>query len=124
MLLIKALDHPSPAELEKQTAFIFMLGQIGDPRAYEALRDDFIRQEGHRWRGTISLGACLTLDKVEDYVALALGDETGGALRALKETTGQDFGRDGKAWGDYLKVKGNLDSFRAKCRQYSVPILG
>ncbi len=125
--LLAALKNDDPSYVEERLAFIYILGQIGDQRAYVALRDEFFHgdgTEGFKWRGMISLGSCLTEDRIDDYIVLALEDTTGGGVRALREMSEQDFGADAQQWAAYLKIPGSLELFKKNCRQRSAPILG
>ena len=131
--LLDALASEDPAYVEERTSFVYLLGMIGNPMAYPALRAVFLedkrdekksRQEVFKWRAAINLGACVTAKTVDDYVGLVLTDTTGGGLRALREMTGEDLGNDAVAWSRYLKDEGNLRKFRENCRKCSAPILG
>ncbi len=125
--ILAALKNDDPAYVEERLSFIYILGQIGDPRAYAALREAFLQgdgREGSKWRGMISLGSCLTKDRIDDYIALAIADATGGGMRALQEMSGQDLGADAQKWAAYLKSPESFELFRKNCRQRSAPILG
>ena len=131
--LLEALDNQDSLYVEHRLDFIYLLGMIGDAKAYSALRAIFFKnkddenkwhQETDRWRLAISLGACLGEESIDDFVDLVVQDTTGGALRALREMSGQDFGQNKEQWVEYLKTTGHLEVFRATCRQRSVPILG
>jgi hypothetical protein len=124
--ILKALERKEPEYKESRTELVCLLGQIGDLRAYDALRRLFLEQtlELKKWRYGVSLGACLTMGATEDFVTLLLGDETGAGRRVLKENSGKDLSNDAAAWLAYLKQKKNLNEFRKKCRERSAPILG
>jgi len=131
--LLEALDNPGSLYIEHRLSFIYLLGMIGDVKAYSVLRAIFLNSkededkwhpEANKWRLAISLGACLGEESIDDFVDLVIQDMTGGALRALRETSGRDFGQNKEQWVKYLKMTGQLEVFRAACRQRSVPILG
>jgi len=127
--LLKALNNQDALYVRERLSFIYLLGEIGDVRAYTALRSIFVdnkqdEKQSGKWRVAISLGACLPGENIDDYITLAVQDQTGGALQALREMSGQDFGQNKEQWAEYLKRDGNLDLFRAACRQRSKPILG
>ncbi|MBF0121946.1 MAG: hypothetical protein HQL21_00890 [Candidatus Omnitrophica bacterium] len=131
--LLEALDDEDPGYVAHRLDFVYLLSMIGDPRGYSVLRLYFLEnkedenegyQEGRKWRFAISLGACLAVEKIDDYMSLVFSDTTGGALKALKEISGQDFGQDQGQWTEYLKATGQLEAFREKCREHSKPILG
>lgn len=67
--LLEALENKSIPHREKQFDFVCMLAQIGDSRAYPKLRILYFEQitEVRKWRYGISLGACLSAEKIEDY---------------------------------------------------------
>lgn len=131
--LLEAIDNQDPLYVEHRWAFIYLLGMIGDSKAYPALRaisvenknhENKERQKSTKWRLTISLGACLGDENIVDFVNLAVQDATDGALQALVEMSGQDFGRNKEQWVEYFKAADHLESFRAACRQRSAPIHG
>jgi HEAT repeat protein len=127
--LLNALNDRDLLYAQHRLDFIYLLGEIGDARAYTALRDILLgnqrdEDQSGKWRVAISLGACLDEENIDDYVALAVQDQTGGVLKALREMSGQDFGQNIEQWVEYLKRDGNLDLFRAQCRGRSKPILG
>jgi len=124
--LLDALASEDPAYVEERTSFVYLLGMIGNQDAYDALRAWFVSQSKKtaRWRAAISLGACLTVALVDDYVSLVVTDTTGGGLQALREMSGKDFGTEVSSWAGHLKNEWNLRKFRENCRKRSAPILG
>ena len=124
--LIEAFNETSRAYIEKRSGFTGLLAQIGDARAYPLLRDLYVQQETEtrRWRYAIEAGACVDLETISDFLDAIFEDETSGGLQALKEMSGQDFGKDKSAWLKFLNDKNNLDVFKNNCQQRSAPILG
>ena len=131
--LLEALNNQDSLYVGYRSAFFCLLGMIGDARAYSGLRAIFLEnkkyenkwyEEGEKWRLAISLGACLGEESIDDFVALVVRDATGGALRAIRGMSGQDFGENEEQWVEYLKTEGHLEVFRTECRKGSAPILG
>jgi len=126
--LLEALGNKETLYVQHRLDFIYLLGMIGDTNAYSALRAVFLKntdyQDAHMWRLAISLGACLGEENIDDFVVLVVRDAADGALRALREMSGQDFGQNEEQWAAYLNTAGHLETFRANCRERSKPILG
>ena len=124
--VVPALLAALPAnedEIRVYLALVEALGEIGDPRAVDALSKDWWNQRVPEY-GVIAaktkvqaLGRirhATSVDALLDTFTVAaedrIGQLRGDIVESLKKLTGQDFAYDRKAWGDWWKK--NRSGFR------------
>jgi hypothetical protein len=124
--LIQALGKASPEYQEKRSAFIFMLGHIGDSRAYETLLAEFVKEKRvtARRRIAISLGASLSPDLATRFPDDILSNAPQEGSAILEEVAGVDLGADAVKWREFFSNTSNLKAVIDRCRTKSKPILG
>jgi len=134
--LLKALASNDAAYARKRTGFIFMLGEIGDPGAYEALKDLFLKTQEYpaRERIAISMASCLSPDRVSDYKNIIFQEFKETAEPFLIATTfnkpaTENFRavlkyKEPVAWISWFQEGDNLENTIKRCRNLSKPILG
>lgn len=124
--LIQALGNASPEYQEKRIDFIFILGQIGDSRAYDPLLAEFVKEKRltARRRIAISLGASLSPKLATRFPEDILSNAPQDGPAILKELAEADLGSDSVKWREFLSNPNNLKAVIERCRTRSKPILG
>jgi hypothetical protein len=114
--LLKALENKS-----LETEAVYVLGQIGDPKAFSALLKTFKqeRRPTAKWRVGISLGSSLSKENIKIFTKELSSTE---GLKILKEISSQDFGDDMKKWEEWLFA--NMQKAIEYCKERSAPLLG
>ena len=120
--LLAALDNQAQAYRDQQTAFVWLLGEIGDPRAFDRLLALFEAEKGAgaRMRTGVSLGASLDPTNVSKLFARLEHLAPAIAVALLVDVTGQDL-EDVAKFKAWLSVPANLEATVKSCKQRSIP---
>lgn len=117
--LVAALGNPAQAYQDAQMQIVWMLGEIGDPRAFDALLKlwEAERRHGAKMRIGISVGACLDPANAKRLIVRL---DAANGLPMLADITGQKL-EDLVKYHAWLSVPANLEATVKSCRQRSVP---
>ena len=117
--LVAALANPAQRYQDAQTQVVWMLGEIGDPHAFDALLRlwEAERRHGAKMRIGISLGACLDAANAKRLIARL---DAANGLPLLADLTGQKL-EDLAKYQTWLSVPANLEVTVKNCKLRSVP---
>ncbi len=109
-----------------ESGFVWILGQIGDPRAFDVLWDLFEKASNAtmRMRVGFSLGSSLDESNIQRLMLKLEKLDPSVSLALLRQITRQDFEGNMQEWRAWLSNAKNLDSVVRYCKQRSIPILG